>query len=116
MFIAFPVLLLIAVALVIPAWVFARNRGRDSHWSLFMLWLPAVVLWVVLSGLGIGAQSLSNLIEPIWLIIAGIALAYLKVFILDRYAPSPQAVTVLSIVVLALVAVLLRIFMPVLPE
>jgi len=115
MFLAFPVLILIVVALTIPAWSYARRRDRGSHW-LLILWLPAVILWIVLSGLGVGAQSLSNLIEVFWLMAAGIVLSYLKVFIVDRHIASRQGITPALMAALALAALLLRLFMPILPE
>ena len=115
MFLAFPVLILFVVALTVPAWSYARRRERASHW-LLVLWLPALILWIVLSASGIGAQSLSNLIEVFWSMVAGLGLSYLRPFVIDRYVASPQGITYAMMALLALAALMLRLFMPILPE
>jgi len=73
-------------------------------------------MWVSLTGLGYGAQSLSNIIEVFWIVAASIVLCYLKVFLLDGKIEKPAKTTYCMMGVLTLGAILLRAFMPVLPE
>jgi predicted branched-subunit amino acid permease len=99
----------------VPAYVASRRRGDESRWLLFAS-LPSIVVWVSLTGIGYGAQSLSNIIEVFWLIAASIVLCYLKVFLLDRKIRKPAKTTYYMMGALTLAAILLRTFMPVLPE
>lgn len=115
MTVTFPVLLLIAGALCFPAYLVSRGRGGESRWLLFAS-LPAIAVWVLLTGFGYGPQSLSNLIEVFGLLAASIVLCYLKVFLLDRQMGNPKQTTYLLMALLVLGAFLLRTFMPLLPE
>jgi len=108
-------LLLIVGAICAPAYFFSRRNGEETKWFLVAA-LPSIILWIGLTGSGYGAQSLSNLIEVIWLMIATVILSYLKVFIIDRKANKPKQSTYTMIALLAIGAFLLRTFMPVLPE
>lgn len=69
-----------------------------------------------LTALGFGAQSLSNLIELVWLVGAAVALSYLKVFVVDRGGKSAIHSTYVLAGVLSIVAVALRTLTPVFPE
>ena len=82
MTLAFPILLMISAGLSLPAWLYARKRRRESGLML-LLPMPALVLWVGLSAVGVGPQSLSNLVEVPILVGLAIALYYLKVFVTD---------------------------------
>lgn len=115
MTVLFPALVLISALLCWPALRLSRHRGPESRWILLLAG-PAVVVWVVLTASGYGAQSLSNLVEVLWLFGAGVLLAYLKVFLFDRFSPVPRWSTYILMVLLAVAAVALRSFMPVLPE
>ncbi len=114
MIILFVVLLLGASLLCLPAFLISRRRGAESGWLLFVT-LPALVVWIGLTYLGYGAQSMSNLIEVILLFPVGVILCYLKVFVLDRRMRRPGATTYALMSILAAGAFLLRTFMPVLP-
>lgn len=116
MSLAFPVLILVASTLCVPAWLVARGRSRGSVRPLFLSF-PAVAIWVAMEGAGLGnIASLSNLIEVFWLLGAGIVLAYAKVFALDRVVRRWRLSTYGAIVLLAVAAILLRLYMPTLPE
>ena len=78
--------------------------------------VPGVVVWFGLTILGFGAQSLSNIVEVIWLVGAGIVLSYLKLLVQGRLAISQRGLTHGLLLVLAVAAIMLRVFMPVLPE
>jgi hypothetical protein len=111
----FPVLLLLVGMLCTPAYLVSRRKGDESKWFLVAS-LPAIVLWIGLTGTGYGAQSLSNIIEIFWLLLATVVLCYLKVFIVDRKVRKPKQATYSMMALLTLGAFLLRTFMPVLPE
>jgi len=99
----------------LPAWMVSRSRGNGSLWILFLS-APAIGVWVCLTALGIGAQSLSNLFEIFVIAILGVVLCYLKVFLLDKTVGRPHLTIVTVSLFLVAVAVLLRLFMPLLPE
>ena len=111
----FLLLAIIAGSLILPGWYVAN---KDQPQGLWICFLPAagLALWALLTGVGYGAQSLSNLVETP--MIAGIAVvvAYLKFFVFDKApALSPYGkISAIGAVILATVA--LRSFMPVLPE
>jgi hypothetical protein len=115
MTILFPALLIIVGFLCTPAYLVSRRKGDESKWFLVSS-LPAIALWILLTGTGYGAQSLSNLVEIFWILLATIVLAYLKVFIVDRKLHKPKQATYTLMALLTIVSFLLRTFMPVLPE
>jgi len=109
------VLLVLMFGLSFPAWLLARRRGRETP-LLLVLPLPGIAAWIALSMLGYGSQSLSNLIEPFIVLLVGAALAYLFLVLVDRTGVRPAAIAALLMAALILLAVLLRTFMPILPE
>jgi hypothetical protein len=111
----FPVLVVVAGLLCLPAYLYSRRRNAESRW-LPLAPLPAVLVWLLLTAAGYGAQSLSNLVEVLWLMAAAVALVYGKVLWLDRRVGFRVANTYVLMALLVLAAVLLRSFMPVLPE
>lgn len=115
MTILFAGLLLLGWLACLPAWLVSRSRGRESAWLPFAAF-PALAAWVLLAGFGYGPQSLSNLVEPLGLFAAGIVLCYGKVFLLDRRAKDPRWTTYLLMALLVTGSILLRTFMPLLPE
>jgi len=121
MTILFAAFLLLGWLACLPAWLVSRTRtsthglGRESAWLPFAVF-PALAAWVLLAGFGYGPQSLSNLIEPLGLFAAGIILCYGKVFLLDRRVKDPRWTTYLLMALLVTGSILLRTFMPLLPE
>jgi hypothetical protein len=111
----FPILLILACILSIPAYSLSKRRGTESKWILFLSG-PALVVWFFLTATGYGAQSLSNIVEVIWLIGAGIFLSYAKVIIIDKRIHKPVVTTYVLVVILVICALLLRSFMPSIPE
>jgi hypothetical protein len=115
MFLVFPALFVLAAVLCIPGWLYARRR-QGASWLLLCLAVPAAVVWMLLTGAGVGAQSLSNIIEVLVLVLLSVVGCYLQIFLLDRYFPKPRRTSVWLAVLVALVGVVLRLTMPVLPE
>ena len=108
------VVVVIAAIALLPAWLRSRGKG-DSIWLLFV-GVPSYVAWFVVTMLGFGPQSLSNLIELLILGTLSIVAGYIKVFLVDPYYAESSRNTYLVIVFLVLAAILLRKFMPLLPE
>lgn len=115
MIVAFLVLSLIGAALIFPGWFFAKKQDPQSIW-LFLLPVAGIGIWVSLTALGIGAQSLSNLIEVLGVVVAAVFAAYLKLFVLDRRFGNKALGILVTFVVVVLVTVAFRLFTPRLPE
>ena len=107
MTIVFPLLQLFALIACLPAYRYAGKRHHEPVWSLFLV-APCMVLWVVLTMFGVGAQSLSNMIELFDLMLGTIILYYLRVFVLERASANPTRNNRLIVAVTVLAAVLLR--------
>ena len=102
--------------LCFPGWCYSYRKGRESIWLLFLA-VPAMLTWFFLSSLGVGAQSLANIIEFPGLAAAGVVLCYVKVFVVDRWwVETPRHSTFGLVWLLVAGAILLRFFMPFLPE
>jgi hypothetical protein len=108
------IVLILPALLLVPAWASARRKG-ESWWFLFFHG-PAIFSWVLLTALGYGAQSLSNLMELLFLAAAAVVIGYFKVFVVDRSMTSPNLSTLAAAGLLLAVALALRSLMPVLPE
>lgn len=109
------VLVMLMLGMSVPAWAIARQRGKGTP-LLLLLPLPAILAWVALSTGGYGAQSLSNLVEPLIILLAGVALAYVYLLVMNRTDRSQHVIALLLMAALILLAFLLRTFMPILPE
>lgn len=115
MIVLFPSLILIAALLCLPAFLYSRRKGPESWWFPFSA-VPGVVIWMGLTALGFGAQSLSNVIELVWLAGAAVALSYVKVFVVDRRGKSAIHSTYALAGVLSIVAIALLALTPAFPE
>jgi hypothetical protein len=109
------VLILFSMAFIIP------SLGRSTFLglpALAAIFIPAngICLWFALANFGIGAQSLSNLIE-LFAVVPGTIIAACLVLKKMRNSPPQSAqIIVVSHIVVALSVVALRVFMPELPE
>lgn len=110
-----PLLILIPVVFCLPAWFIARKRYNATTWSLTYA-VPSMVLWVILAMSGIGSQSLSNVVELLYLCFGSVPIYYLKVLYIDKIRPDTRRNTILATVMLCVVAIILRLVMPDLPE
>jgi hypothetical protein len=73
------------------------------------------LLWIALTLLGIGPQSLSNVLELFAIVLLVPLLLSARIFLLDAHAtPFDPALLVLALACVG--TVLLRLFMPCLPE
>lgn len=115
MIVLVPVLVLASVLLNGPAFLYSCKKGRESWWLLFCV-VPGIAVWGALTAAGIGAQSLSNLAELLWLAAAAVLLSYGKVFLLDPWVASATRSTYVLMALLAAAAVGLRLLTPVFPE
>ncbi len=113
-FLALSIAVIVSAVLILPVWHRAR-RSRPLDYLWFAVALPAGVLWLMLAGSGVGAQSLGNLEELGYLGIGAALASYLGIFaLMPRISErSAQAVAATAV---AILAVVLRLTMPVLPE
>ena len=111
----FGVLLLVAGLLILPGWLWTRRRRGQSAW-VFLLPVLGLIIWVLLAALGIGAQSLSNLVETAGVVAGAVAIAYLKLFLFDRKFEPEKRSMLFSILLVVLVGLAFRLFTPELPE
>lgn len=111
----FLMLTIIAGILILPGWYWANKDQPQDVWICF---LPAagLALWMLLTALGFGAQSLANLVEAPMIVGISVVVAYLKFFVFDKGAALNSYGKLFAIVAVILATVVLRAFMPVLPE
>ncbi len=109
------VFIAVGCILTFPAYLLARRAGMNNFLLLFLS-APSIVVWMILTALGIGAQSLANIIEIFYLFIGGVVLSYLQVLIFKKHKTNTFLVSGVIVIVLCLAALLLRLLMPVIPE
>jgi hypothetical protein len=101
--------------LILPAWLYGRSH-LGASFALPFVAVPAHAIWSLLVYLGIGAQSLANILELYVLAGLSVVLAYLQVFVVDPRSRQPKRTTLYLTGVLVAVAFILRALMPNLPE
>ena len=106
---------LISLALSAPAWWFARRRNSFYPWEPL---LPAVPgpLWVLLTYLGIGPQSLGNLVEVPLVIAVFAALTYLRAFCFQGWGVPRRTGAAIMAALVLLVPLVTRMVFPMMPE
>ena len=115
MFALFAMVSIVAALLIVPGWLMARKWHPQSLW-LLALPLAGNAFWLLLTILHIGAQSLANVIEVFAVAAAAIAASYLKFLVFDRRAGMGSLGAILLVVIVAVITLGLRLFMPALPE
>lgn len=115
MIVMFGALSLLGAALIVPGWLWAKKRTPQTL-SLFLLPVAGIGLWVLLTASGVGAQSLSNLSEVFGVVAAAVVAAYLKFLVFDRRFENKPLGVVVAFVIVAVVTIAFRLFMPQLPE
>ena len=115
MLLVFPIIQLVTLLACLPAYRTARERQEEPVWSLFLV-APCLLVWIAMTMAGVGAQSFSNLVELFDLMLGTVILYYLKVFMMDRVNQSPVLNNFIVIMITVMAAVLLRMYMPLLPE
>jgi len=111
----FGVLSLLGAALIAPGWLWAKKHNPQTL-LLFLLPVAGIGLWVLLTAFGIGAQSLSNLIEVLGVVVAAVVAAYLKFLVFDRRFGNKPLGVVAAFVIVAVVTIAIRLFTPQFPE
>lgn len=105
------------LALIFPAFNYSRRKKEKESPLLPLVHVPALLVLFRLLSIGFGRpQSLGNLVEFFILGAAGVLVAYLKVFVVDRFHTRHTLSTYVSAALLVFVSVALRLFMPTMPE
>lgn len=112
----FTLLVILAICPILPDWLRLRKDRLQTAWLLAALPAFGIGLWLLITAAGIGAQSLSNLIEIFIVSAAAVLVAYVKFFAFDRFSALQARGTLVAFVLVAVITVGLRLLMPVLPE
>jgi len=99
----------------LPGWMFARSRNQATWWLPFV-GTPAILVWMLLVSVGVGPQSLANIVEAMALTALSVVACYTQVLLLNRRFPAFRRTSGSLLIALIGVAVLLRLFMPLIPE
>jgi len=113
MLVFFTALTIISAALTAPGWLIARRRQPQGPAIIFLI-LPGIILWAVLTAAGIGPQSLSNIVEVFGIATVSVIAAYIKLFFMDRREMKNSGI--ISLLIVLGFTLLLRLFMPLIPE
>ena len=115
MIIFFGGLILLAYAFSLPAW---KGFARRVHWYKWEYGVPVygVFTWFFLSSLGVGAQSLSNLVELFFVLVIAVLSPWLRVAFPGKNVGTSRILSIAVSLSPVIVAVGLRLFMPKLPE
>lgn len=108
-------IVLLPMALIYPGWRKA-DQGKMQGAAVLFLPLMGIVLWGALIFAGLGAQSMSNLIEVYIVCAMAVSIAYIKFYLFDYKFQSAWKSTVAACAMLAIAVIALRMLMPVLPE
>ncbi len=108
-------LLAFSAVFAAPAWYYAR-RGQRWFVSDYVTVFAPVVLWFLLTLLGIGPQSLANIVEVLAVAAFNPIALTMRVFVLDRLWPRPGFWSRLCMLAGLALPLMLRLTMPVLPE
>lgn len=111
----FLVCLLVYGVLAIAAFLCARRR-KALYWSDIMAPILVIILWIAVTATGFGHQSLSHIIEVPLALTMLLILLNLRVFVLDRYIENYQINSYIVLGISLLAVILMRTFMPYLPE
>jgi len=115
MFVLFPLMAIIGVLIILPGWIWARKQTTQN---LMILFAPVVgiAFWVGLTAMGIGPQSLANIIETFIVLAVSIISPYLKFFIFDRNMQHRSCGVLYVFLIIFIVTLGLRLLMPQIPE
>jgi len=113
--IAWFMMMALPVFLILPGWLWFRRKRKQSVW-LLALPVFGVGLWLALALAGVGAQSLSNIIELFYIAVIAVVVAYVKFLAFDRMSALQARGTAIAFAAIALTTIGLRLFMPLLPE
>jgi hypothetical protein len=100
--------------LSIPFWITAKLKKRSNNFNFWCPFVP-VSFWVILTAAGVGAQSLSNFIEILVINIFTL-ITCTSVLILHFWSLRSRKGKVFTLIILLLFTILIRLFMPIIPE
>jgi hypothetical protein len=108
-------LILIATVLILPGWAKSKSVGASAH-TMLLIPVSGIGVWFALTYAGVGPQSLSNFIEVFAVIPCTVVAAYLALNAMRNAPGKGQGYAMATHVGVALLVVVLRVLMPVLPE
>jgi hypothetical protein len=111
----FLILLALSGLLCVPAWYVAQRRKSWFEWDYATVFGP-IPFWYALSIARIGPQSMGNLIELVVVAVFVPLAVSCRVFILDRLWKNPKRSSMIICAVCFILALGLRLAMPLLPE
>jgi hypothetical protein len=114
----FLVPILAIVLFSFPAWIFFRSR---VHWYIWDYGVPiyGVIIWFLMEYLRIGRDlaSLSNfVVEIFWILVASIISIWLRVIFPGKENKTSRISSTVSVLIPIVIAIILRLTMPWLPE
>ena len=112
---AFFIIILIYAAFASLAWINARTRGA-LYWSDLCPPILLPLFWGAVTYSGYGHQSLSNIIEVPVVLFFSVLLLNIRVFVIDRYKKNYKVNSYIVLGFGLTLVLLLRTFMPYLPE
>lgn len=108
-------LTLMATMLVIPGWLALKNSHSPSN-AVLMLPLLGIGVWYVAAAVGLGAQSLGNLIEVPAVALVSVLTAYACVILVRRRVLPRRVTFSAAFGIVVMTALALRLVMPLIPE
>jgi hypothetical protein len=111
----FFIFILIYAAFASLAWINAKSRGA-LYWSDLCPPIVLPLFWVAVTSSGYGHQSLSHIVEVPIALILGVIFLNIRVFVIDRYKKNYKVNSYMILGLGLILVLLLRTFMPYLPE
>lgn len=115
MIFTFTLLLVFAVLLIFPGWLWFRSKSTQTAW-LLALPVFGITFWIALVVAGIGPQSLSNLIEVLGVVVASVLMPYIKFLVIDRSPTFRSRGLIICYASVTLITLGFRLLMPLIPE
>jgi hypothetical protein len=115
MIILIGILSILGIVFILPGWLVANKRSRQSI-LLFTLPITGIIVWLFLYEFYFSQGSLANLSELFYIVLISIMAAYFKFFIFDRVFINKSFGLIIVFLIVIIVTFAFRIFMPVLPE
>jgi hypothetical protein len=113
--VAFFIFILIYAVFASLAWINARKRSA-LYWSDLCPPILLPLFWVAVTSSGYGHQSLSHIIEVPIVLFFSLLLLNVRVFVVDRYKKNYKVNSYVVLFFGLILVLLLRTFMPYLPE
>ena len=105
----------LSALLILPGWILSTRRRFWSGW-IFALPSAGVGFWLALAMLGLGAQGLGNVVEAFVVMASAVVVSYLMFFVFVRFHFTEARSMAIAYIAVAIIALCLRMFMPVRPE